>query len=152
VKNYLTQPLIKRTSPDEYMPRKFTYRGFSIEELQQMSMDDFIRVLPSRQRRSLLRGLPNEQRIFIEKVRKVKRELQNNEKKVVKTHHRDIVILPEMVGMTILVHNGKAFLPVEITPQKIGHYLGEYVITNQKVIHGTPGIGASKSSMYVPLK
>jgi len=134
------------------MPREFTYRGFTPEELQQMSMDDFIRVLPSRQRRSLLRGLPNEERIFIERLREAKRVAEHGEKPVVKTHCREIVILPEMVGMTILVHNGKEFFPVEITPEKIGHFLGEYAITNKKVSHGTPGIGASKSSMYVPLK
>jgi len=134
------------------MPKEFTYKGFTVEELRQMSMDDFIHLLPSRQRRSLLRGLPNEQRILIEKLREAKRELEGGKKPVVKTHCRDIVILPEMIGMTILVHNGKEFTPVEITPQKIGHYLGEYAITNKKVVHGTPGIGASKSSMYVPLK
>lgn len=134
------------------MPKEFTYRGFTLEGLQQMSMDDFIRVLPSRQRRSLLRGLPNEQRIFIEKLRRAKRELEDGKKPVVETHCREIVILPEMVGMTILVHNGKEYVPVEITPQKVGHFLGEYAITNKKVVHGTPGIGASKSSMYVPLK
>lgn len=134
------------------MPKEFTYRGYTLEELQQMSMDDFIRVLPSRQRRSLLRGLTNEQRILIERLRKTKQELEKGKKTVVKTHCRDTVILPEMVGMTILVHNGKGFTPVEITPQKIGHFLGEYAITNKNVKHGTPGIGASKSSMYVPLK
>jgi small subunit ribosomal protein S19 len=134
------------------MPKVFTYRGFTLEELQQMSMDNFIRVLPSRQKRSLLRGLPNEQRIFIEKLRKAKQELAKGKKPVVKTHCRDVVILPEMVGMIIHVHNGKEFVPIEITPQKIGHFLGEYAITNKRVAHGTPGIGASKSSMYVPLK
>jgi len=134
------------------MPREFTYRGYNLEELQQMSMDNFIRVLPSIQRRSLLGGLSNEQRTFIEKSRKAKQETEKGKTPVVKTHCRDIVILPEMVGMTILVHNGKEFVPVEITPQKIGHFLGEYATTNKKVVHGTPGIGASKSSMYVPLK
>jgi small subunit ribosomal protein S19 len=63
-----------------------------------------------------------------------------------------MIILPEMVGVTILIHNGKEFTPVEITPQMIGHYLGEFAITNKPVKHGSPGIGASRSSMYVPLK
>jgi small subunit ribosomal protein S19 len=57
-----------------------------------------------------------------------------------------------MVDATILVHNGREFTAVTITPEKVGHYLGEYAITNKRVRHGTPGIGASKSSMYVPLK
>ncbi len=134
------------------MPREPTYRAFTLDELQQMSMDDFIRILPARQRRSMLRGLPNEQRIFIENLRKAKQAAQNGQSLTVKTHCRDIVILPEMVGMTILLYSGKEFAPVPITLNKIGHYLGEYVITNKRVVHGTPGIGASKSSMYVPLK
>jgi small subunit ribosomal protein S19 len=71
---------------------------------------------------------------------------------IVKTHIRDMVILPEMVGLTILVHNGKEFVPVEVRPEMIGHYLGEFAITNKPVRHGTPGIGASRSSMYVPLR
>ena len=50
------------------------------------------------------------------------------------------------------MHNGQDFVPVEITPQKIGHLLGEFAITNKRVSHGTPGIGASRSSMYVPLR
>jgi len=71
---------------------------------------------------------------------------------IVKSHARDMIILPEMVGVTILLHNGKEFAPVEIKPQMIGHYLGEYAVTNRPVKHGQPGIGASRSSMYVPLK
>jgi small subunit ribosomal protein S19 len=60
--------------------------------------------------------------------------------------------LPEMVGATVAVHNGKEFTAVDITPEMIGHVLGEFAITNKPVRHGTPGIGASRSSMYVPLK
>ena len=134
------------------MPKKFTYRGYAIEELQSMSMDEFIRLLPSRQRRSLQRGLTQEQRILFENIRKAKKALEEGQKPVVKTHTRSMVILPEMVGVTVLVHNGKEFAPVEIIPEMIGHYLGEFAITNKPVRHGSPGIGASRSSMYVPLK
>lgn len=70
----------------------------------------------------------------------------------VKTHVRNMIILPEMVGLVIGVHNGKDFVQVEIKPEMIGHYLGEFAVTNKPVRHGTPGIGASRSSMYVPLK
>lgn len=69
-----------------------------------------------------------------------------------KTHCRDLLVMPEMVGVTFNVHSGKEFSPIMVKPEMIGHYLGEFVITNQKVSHGTPGIGASRSSMYVPLK
>jgi len=133
------------------MPREFTYRGYTLTQLQQMSMDEFIKLLPSRQRRSLLRGLTEQQKILLTKIRKIKHSSSTNEKPI-KTHCRDMIILPEMVGLKILVHNGKEFVPVEIKPEMIGHYLGEFAITNKRVVHGTPGIGASRSSMYVPLK
>ena len=115
-------------------------------------MDEFIRLLPSRQRRSLLRGLTREQRILLENIRIAKKSVGEEEKPVAKTHARDMVILPEMVDVTVLIHNGNGFSAVEITPEMIGHYLGEFAITNKPVKHGTPGIGASRSSMYVPLK
>lgn len=132
------------------MPREFTYRGYTIEQLQSMSMDEFIHLLPSRQRRALLRGLTYDQRKLLKDIREFVKG--NGNKKIIKTHARDMIILPEMVGITIHVHNGKEFVPVEITPEMIGHYLGEFAITNKPVKHGSPGIGASRSSMYVPLK
>ncbi|MEM3442401.1 MAG: 30S ribosomal protein S19 [Candidatus Bathyarchaeia archaeon] len=134
------------------MPREFTYRGYTLSQLQSMSMDEFINLLPSRQRRSLYRGLTPEQRILLEKIREAKEALRKGGNVLIKTHVRDMIILPEMVGLKILVHNGKEFVPVEIKPEMIGHYLGEFAITNKPVKHGTPGIGASRSSMYVPLK
>jgi len=134
------------------MPKEFRYRGFTLEDLQAMSMDEFIRLLPSRQRRSLLRGLSQEQRILLESVRKAKEATKQGQKTVVKTHARDMIILPEMVGVTLLIHNGKEFTAVEVAPGMIGHFLGEFAITNKPVKHGAPGIGASRSSMYVPLK
>jgi small subunit ribosomal protein S19 len=129
------------------MPKEFSYRGYSLDSLLGMSMDEFINLLPSRQRRSLTRGLTPEQRILLEKMREAK-----NSGAQIKTHVRDLVILPEMVGTKVMVHNGKEFLSVEIKAEMIGHYLGEFAITNKPVRHGTPGIGASRSSMYVPLK
>jgi small subunit ribosomal protein S19 len=133
------------------MPREFVYRGYSIKQLQEMSMDEFIKILPSRQRRSLQRGLTPGQRRLLEEIKEFKHGTRA-EGDVLKTHCRDMIILPEMVGLRILVHNGKEFLTVDITPEMVGHYLGEFAITNKKVVHGTPGIGASRSSMYVPLK
>jgi small subunit ribosomal protein S19 len=116
-----------------------------------MSMDEFIRILPSRQRRSLTRGLTTDQRTLMELIRATRRS-KGKDVKPIKTHCRDMVILPEMVGLNLLVHSGKEFTSVEVKAEMIGHYIGEFVITNKKVVHGTPGIGASRSSMYVPLK
>lgn len=134
------------------MPKEFSYRGHSLESLAAMSMDEFINLLPSRQRRSLQRGLTPEQRILLEKLRVAKEEQKKGKETNLKTHVRDLIILPEMVGAKIQVHNGKEFVAMEIRPEMIGHYLGEFAITNKPVRHGTPGIGASRSSMYVPLK
>ncbi len=134
------------------MPKEFMYRGYTLNSLQAMSMDEFINLLPARQRRSLQRGLTPEQRILLEKIREAQEAQKKGEGVTIKTHVRDLIILPEMIGVKILVHNGKEFFPVEIKPEMIGHYLGEFAITNKPVRHGTPGIGASRSSMYVPLK
>ncbi len=130
---------------------EFRYRGYTLEELLKMPMDEFIKLLPSRQRRSLLRGLTPQQKKLLEKIRKYRKEVLEGKKKI-KTHVRDMIILPEMVGLTIHVYNGKEFIPVKITPEMIGHYLGEFSITCKIVKHGKPGIGATRSSMYVPLK
>ncbi|MGO8805038.1 MAG: 30S ribosomal protein S19 [Candidatus Bathyarchaeia archaeon] len=134
------------------MPKEFSYRGQSLANLTGMSMDEFINLLPSRQRRSLQRGLTPEQRILLEKLREAKEAQKQGKEVNLKTHVRDLIILPEMVGVKIQIHNGKEFVAVEIKPEMIGHYTGEFAITNKPVRHGTPGIGASRSSMYVPLK
>jgi small subunit ribosomal protein S19 len=134
------------------MPKEFSYRGHNLSNLAGMSMDEFINLLPSRQRRSLQRGLTPEQRILLEKLRENKETQKQGKDANIKTHVRDLIILPEMVGVKIQVHNGKEFVAVDIKPEMIGHYLGEFAITNKPVRHGTPGIGASRSSMYVPLK
>jgi small subunit ribosomal protein S19 len=127
------------------MPKNFQYRGRSVDDLRAMSMDEFINLLPSRMRRSLRRGLSNEQRIVLERLR------QDNGKPI-KTHSRDMVVIPEMIGRTLLVHSGQEFVELRINEKMLGHYLGEFVITNKLVRHGKPGIGASRSSMYIPLK
>lgn len=120
-----------------------------------MSIDDLLklRILPSKARRSLLRGLHPETRKLLEAVRNARAEVdKGNPQPMIKTHRRDMIILPEMVGLEIRVHNGKEFIPVKITLPMVGHFLGEFAITNKKVIHGKPGVGASRSSMYVPLR
>jgi len=130
------------------MPKEYRFRGYTAEELKSMPMDDFINLLPSRMRRSLKRGLTEEQRRLLENIRTMK---SRNEEPI-KTHTRDMIILPEMIGTTLLVHSGKEFTEVNISEKMVGHYLGEFAITNKPVRHGKPGIGASRSSMYIPLK
>jgi small subunit ribosomal protein S19 len=131
------------------LPKEFRYRGKTIEELNSMSTEALLEILPSRARRSLNRGISEEKRKLLEDARAKKEGKLEGE---IKTHARDMIILPTMVGLTIGVHNGREFVPLEVKAEMVGRYLGEYVITNKKVVHGTPGIGASRSSLYVPLK
>lgn len=131
------------------MPKEFRYRGRTFEELNSMSTEALLSLFPSRARRTLNRGVSDEKRKLLEDARATKEGRVQGQ---IKTHARDMLVLPSMVGLTIGVHNGREFVPLEVKPEMIGRYLGEFVITNKKVVHGTPGIGASRSSLYVPLK
>ena len=131
------------------MVKKFTYRGLSQEELESLSLDKLLQLLPARGRRSLTRGINDNKRKLIAEMKATKAGTLKNP---INTHLRDVLILPTMVGVTLNVFSGKEFRPVTITTEMVGHYLGEYVITNKRVSHGAPGVGASRSSLYVPLK
>ncbi|KYK33361.1 MAG: 30S ribosomal protein S19 [Theionarchaea archaeon] len=132
--------------------KEFMYRGTGMEDLQKMPMDKFISLLPSRQRKTLKKGLPPEKRKLLVRLRKAKGALQKGENVIVKTHCRDMVVLPEMVGLTVGIYNGREFNIVELASEMVGHFLGEFALTRRRVKHSAPGIGATKSSMYVPLK
>ncbi|MCE2498369.1 MAG: 30S ribosomal protein S19 [Nitrosopumilaceae archaeon] len=131
------------------MVKEFNYRGIPIAELESTSLEKVFLLLNSRQRRSLTRGITDSKRKLIEEIKAAKAGTLTNP---IKTHLRDLIILPNMMGVTVNVFSGKEFVPVQMRPEMIGHYLGEYVITNKKVSHGAPGVGASRSSLYVPLK
>ena len=124
--------------------KEFTYRGKKLDELKAMDLKEFMQLLPSSRRRSLKRGLTEQQKILLKKVRAKKENI--------KTHCRDMIILPEMVGMVIRVHNGKDFVPVRIMPEMIGHLLGEFALTRKKVSHSAPGVGATRSSAAISVR
>jgi small subunit ribosomal protein S19 len=127
------------------MARQFIYKGKTLEELKQMGIENFAQLVPSRERRSLLRGLTERQRKLLDNLKKYPEKFH-------KTHERDMVILPEMVGKKIGVHNGKEFVPVIITEHMIGHRLGEFALTRKRVKHSAPGVGATRASKHLPLK
>ncbi|MEM7819846.1 MAG: 30S ribosomal protein S19 [Candidatus Aenigmatarchaeota archaeon] len=129
------------------MARKFTFRGKTLDELNAMNLEEFSLLLNSRGRRSLKRGLTKQQKKLLEKIRKFK-----GEDKLIRTHVRDMVILPEMVGSKLGIYNGKEYIPVVITENMIGHVLGEFALTRKRVKHSAPGIGATRSSKFVALK
>jgi small subunit ribosomal protein S19 len=121
----------------------FTYRGKSLDELKDMELEEFAELLNARGRRKINRGLnPEEEKI-----------LENCEDKdTIKTHERDMIVVPQMVGKTFQVYNGQGFDEVEIEPEMLGHYLGELAKTRKKVEHSAPGLGATRSSKHIPLK
>jgi len=130
----------------EIKKKEFQYHGLSLEEVKKLSMDELMPLLPSRIRRTLKRGLTKTQDKLLNDIQKA------NESDVIKTHCRDMIILPSFVGHRIDVHNGNEFQRVDIAPDMIGHYLGEFAITRKKVKHTGPGVGATRSSKFMPLK
>ena len=117
-------------------------------------MDELVELLPARQRRSLLRPQywNHERKKLLGKLREAKLALEKGKEIKVKTHRREFIVLPEFVGLTVGVYNGKEFVDVELTLDKIGTYFAEYAHARKIVRHSTPGVGATRSSMYVPLK
>ena len=124
--------------------KEFTYYGKTLEEVKNLSLNEFAELSPARIRRSLKRGLTDEQKILLKKIKK--------DESNIKTHCRDMVILPEMMGKTISVHNGKEFVKVMINEEMLGHYLGEFTLTRKGVSHSAPGIGATRSSAALSVK
>jgi small subunit ribosomal protein S19 len=130
----------------EVRKAEFKYCGLSLEELQKFSIEEFMPLLPSRARRTLKRGLTKTQDKLLNDIKK------GTPGDPIKTHCRNMVILPKFVGYRIDVHSGNEFQRVDIQPNMIGHYLGEFALTRKKVKHTGPGVGATRSSKYMPLK
>ena len=126
--------------------KEFRYCGCTIDELQKLSIEELLPLLPARMRRTLKRGLTREQNKLLNDIKNAK------EGEMIKTHCRDMIILPEFIGHNILVHSGNEFQRINVQPQMVGHYLGEFAITRKKVKHTGPGVGATRSSKFMPLK
>jgi small subunit ribosomal protein S19 len=127
------------------MVRIFKYKGKTLEELKSMNLEEFSRLLSSKERRSLLRGLTERQKKLLEDIKK-------NPEQFYKTHERDMVILPEMIGIKFGIYSGKEYKTVTIAPEMIGHRLGEFALTRVRVMHSAPGAGATRGSKHIPLK
>ena len=118
-----------------------------------MDINEFMKLIPARQRRSLKRGFTEKEKKLIDKLKKAGIEKQGDKpNKPVRTHCRTMVVLPMMVGLTLGIHNGKEFVKVEITSDMIGHYLGEFTYNRKRVQHHSPGVGATRGSTFVPVK
>lgn len=126
--------------------REFTLRGKTLEELRALSLEELAKILDARARRSIRRGFNTETTLFFERMRETPAE------KTVRTHCRDALVLPAHVGRKVAIHNGKEFKEVEIRPEMIGHYYGEFSLTRRFEKHSGPGVGATRSSKFMPLK
>lgn len=124
--------------------KEFAYKGRNLEELKAMSFNEFAEIVPSSVRRKLKRGLTDQEKTFLEKLKKGKKNL--------KTQCRDMIIIPEMVGSVVKVHKGNEFVMVNITEEMISHTLGEFVLTRKRVTHSSPGVGATRSSSNISVK
>ena len=116
---------------------------------------DLLPHLTARVRRKFDHGLKQKE---IRLMNKIKYAIKNakigedgNQEKpdTVKTHLRNVIILPQMVGGVVGVYNGKEYVTVEIKPEMIGKYLGEFSITYRPVNHGKAGVGGTR---FIPLK
>ncbi len=126
--------------------KEFAYRGKSIEELQAMSLDDLLVLLPSKVRRSYSRGVSVGEKKFLTKVEDAA------EGEGVRTHYRHLAVLPRFVGKIVNVYDGQNFVPVTIQPEMIGHRLGEFAPSTKYCAHSGVGVGATRGSKHVPLK
>lgn len=130
----------------EVRKKEFKYRGLKLDELQKLSLEELMPLLPSRMRRTLKRGVTKEQHKLLKEVE------ETDPGKPIRTHCRDMIVLPNFVGHQIHIHNGDDFKRVDIKPNMIGHYLGEFAMTRKEVEHTGPGLGATRSSKFMPLK
>jgi small subunit ribosomal protein S19 len=126
--------------------REFSFRGKSLPELQAMSLEEFAKVASARARRSIRRGFNAETTLFFERMQRTPVE------KTVRTHCRDALVLPAHVGRKVAIHTGKEFKEIEIRPEMVGHYYGEFALTRRFEKHSGPGVGATRSSKFMPLK
>ena len=136
----------QRRKKIEVRKKEFRFHGISLEELQKLSINELMPLFPSRIRRTLKRGLTKNQDKLINDILKAEKG------DIIKTHCRDMIILPSFVGHRIDIYNGNEFQRVDIQPNMIGHYLGEFSLTRKKVKHTGPGVGATRSSKFMPLK
>mmetsp|Transcript_8301 Transcript_8301/g.10916 ORF Transcript_8301/g.10916 Transcript_8301/m.10916 type:complete len:150 (+) Transcript_8301:81-530(+) len=138
--------------------KKFTFRGIDLDQLLDISNDELCELLHARARRKMTRtgrggGFKRKHRAFLKRLRKAKKDAPEGERpQPIKTHLRDMLVLPEMIGSMLGVHNGNQYALVEVKPEMVGFYLGEFAITYKPVTHGRPGIGSTTTSRFIPLK
>jgi small subunit ribosomal protein S19 len=127
--------------------KEFTLRGRTLPELREMPLPELAKLLTARARRTLTRGLNAEQQVLVDRL-----SAAPEGGKPVRTHNRDVLVLPAFVGKRVAIYSGKEFRDVEVRPEMIGHYLGEFCLTRNFSKHSGPGERATRSSKFMPLK
>ena len=130
-----------------------TFRGVELEKLLVLPLPELVKLFRSRHRRRYTRGLPLKYQRFVNKLKKAKKNAAQGDKpKTIKTHYRNCIITPDMVGSVVGIYCGKKFNDVEIKAEMIGHYLAEFSLTYKPISHGKPGQGSTHGSKFVALK
>jgi len=124
----------------EVRSKEEKFRGKNLADLKALNVRESAKFIPARSRRTVLRNFD-----VIEKFIKTC-EKKEAKKKRIKTHLRDMIIVPKLVGKTIAVYNGREFINVIIGIEMIGHRLGEFSLTRKYVKHTSAGVGATKGS------
>jgi small subunit ribosomal protein S19 len=124
----------------EMKKKEATYQGKTVEELKSLETREFAKYVRARVRRTILRQF-REIENFVSRANK---RLAKN--KPIRTHLRDLIIVPQMLDMKIYIHNGKTFVPVEVTIEALGHRFGEFATTRSRVKHGSAGVGSTKGT------
>lgn len=132
------------------MAKEVKWKGMGIEEVSKMDVPEFMKYINARARRSLKRGFDKK---LMKRIDEMIAQLKAGKyPKPIRTHCRDAIIIPKMLGLKFAVHRGNTFENIEIVPDMLGHYFGEFVFTRKRIMHGKAGIGATRSSTALKSK
>jgi small subunit ribosomal protein S19 len=122
--------------------KQFTFKGKTVDELKTLEVREFANYVKSRKKRTILRQFSE-----IEKfITLAKKKISKNKK--IRVHNRDLIVVPEMVGMKVQIYNGKEFVPIDIVGEMLGHKFGEFALTRARIQHGKAGVGSTKGSKH----
>ena len=126
------------------MAKELLWRGKTKEDVMKMDLKEFSQLVTSRERRKITRGFTIMEKALL-------KDIASGDQKV-KTHCRDMVIVPAMIDKKMSIYNGKEWIPLQVTVEMLGHRLGEFALTRRSVKHNAPGIGATRSSAAISVK
>ena len=126
----------------ELTKKQFIYKGKTIEELQKLDVREFAKYVGARNRRTILRNFQKLEN-FVNSAKE-----KTAKGKPIRTHQRDLVIVPDLIGMKIFVYNGNKFIGFEVINEMLGHKFGEFALTRARIKHSKAGVGATKGTKH----